>query len=296
VTVILTNILVEVCQILLSCIIFKSDPCLFISVSDLIPQDKKSLLYLLTFTTMFDIIPSIWLINGKCVRLKRGDFATQEVISNNPLEIAKAFEDHGIKWLHLVDLDGARRGEPKNYHILEAIAGYTDLIVDFTGGISTDGDVLKAFEFGAKTITAASVAASYPERFSQWLVSYGREKIILAADTNPSDLKIKTRGWLKKTEIDLFDHIEFFYERGLKYLKVSDVTRDGVMEGPNFELYNKIVGKFPGIHLAASGGVRSIDDFKRLKDMGVTAVVFGRAYYENLISLQDLDKFMAESV
>lgn len=244
---------------------------------------------------MFDIIPSIWLINGKCVRLKRGDFATQEVISNNPLEIAKAFEDHGVRWLHLVDLDGARRGEPKNYHILEAIAGYTDLIVDFTGGISTDGDVLKAFEFGAKTITAASVAASYPERFAQWLVSYGREKIILAADTNPSDLKIKTRGWLKKTEIDLFDHIEFFYERGLKYLKVSDVTRDGVMEGPNFELYKKIVGKFPGIHLAASGGVRNIDDFKQLRDMGVTAVVFGRAYYENLISLEDLDKFMAEN-
>lgn len=122
----------------------------------------------------FDIIPSIWLINGKCVRLKRGDFATEEVISNNPLGIAQAFEDHGIKWLHLVDLDGARRGEPKNYHILEAIAGYTDLIVDFTGGVSTDGDVIKCFEFGAKTITAASVAATYPDRFSQWLVSHGR--------------------------------------------------------------------------------------------------------------------------
>lgn len=243
---------------------------------------------------MFDIIPSIYLINGKCVRLKRGDFSTEEVISNNPLEIAQAFEDHGIRWLHLVDLDGARRGEPKNYHILEAIAGYTNLKVDFTGGVSTDGDVIKSFEHGAAAITAGSVSVTYPERFAQWIMSYGREKIFLAADTNPADHKIKTRGWTKKTEVDLFDHIEDFYSRGLKYLKCSDVTRDGVMEGPNFELYKEIVQKFPTIHLAANGGVRNIDDFKQLKDMGVTAVVFGRAYYEGKISLQDLDKFMAE--
>lgn len=244
---------------------------------------------------MFEIIPSIWLINGKCVRLKRGDFATEEVISNNPLEIAQAFEDHGIKRIHLVDLDGARRGEPKNYHILEAISGYTSLLVDFTGGVSTDGDVIKAFEHGAKTITAASIAAKDPDKFTQWLVSYGRERINLAADTDPQDYKIKIRGWLKKTEIDLFDHIENFYEKGLKFLKCSDVTRDGVSEGPNFELYAEIREKFPEIFLAASGGVRSIDDFKKLRDMGLKAAVFGRAYYENIISLQDLDKFNAEN-
>lgn len=243
---------------------------------------------------MFDIIPSIWLINGKCVRLKRGDFATQEVISNNPLEIAQAFEDHGIRWLHLVDLDGARRGEPKNYHILEAIAGYTNLKIDFTGGISTDGDVLKSFEHGAHAITAASVAAEFPERFAQWIMSYGREKINLAADTSPEDFKIKVRGWTKSTKIDLFDHIEFFYDRGLKYLKCSDVTRDGVMEGPNFDMYKEIIERFPTIRLAASGGVRNTDDFRRLKELGVTAVVFGRAYYEGIITLKDLDKFMAE--
>jgi phosphoribosylformimino-5-aminoimidazole carboxamide ribotide isomerase len=243
---------------------------------------------------MFEIIPSIWLINGKCVRLKRGDFATEEVISHNPLEIAQAFEDHGMKRLHLVDLDGARRGEPKNYHILETIAGYTNLLIDFTGGVSTDGDVIKAFEHGAKTITAASVAARFPDRFTQWLVSYGREKINLAADTNPADHKIKIRGWLKKTEIDLFDHIENFYEKGLKYVKCSDVTRDGVNEGPNFGLYQEIINRFPQIALAASGGVRSIDDFRRLKDMGLNAVVFGRAYYENLIDLKEIDKFMSE--
>ncbi|MFN3998914.1 HisA/HisF-related TIM barrel protein [Algoriphagus sp.] len=244
---------------------------------------------------MFEIIPSIWIIDGKCVRLKRGDFSTQEVISNDPLGIAQTFEGIGIKRLHLVDLDGARRGEPKNYHILEAIAGYTDLLVDYTGGISTDGDVIKCFEFGARTITIASAAANHPERFAQFILSYGREKINLAADTNPADHKIKIKGWLKKTEIDLFDHIEFFYDRGLKYLKCSDVTRDGVMEGPNFELYKEIMERFPTIHIAASGGVRGIDDFKKLRDMGMKAAVFGRAYYEGKLSLNDLEKFLQES-
>jgi phosphoribosylformimino-5-aminoimidazole carboxamide ribotide isomerase len=244
---------------------------------------------------MFEIIPSIWLINGKCVRLKRGDFSTEKVISNNPLEIAQTFESIGLKRLHLVDLDGARRGEPKNYHILEAIAGYTDLKVDYTGGINTDGDVIKCFEFGASTITVGTVAANNPDKLSQFLLSYGREKINLAADVNPVDYKIKIRGWLKKTEIDLFDHIEFFHEKGLKYLKCSDVTRDGIAEGPSFDLFQKIRDKFPSMHLAASGGVRGIDDFKKLKDMGVTASVFGRAYYEGLISLADLEKFNLEN-
>lgn len=242
---------------------------------------------------MFEIIPSIWLIDGKCVRLKRGDFATQEVVSTNSLGIAQQFESIGIKRLHLVDLDGARRGEPKNYHILEAIAGYTDLSVDFTGGVTTDGDVIKCFEFGAKTVTISSAAANHPERFAQFILSYGREKINLAADTNPLDYKIKIRGWLKKTSIDFFDHIEFFYDRGLKYLKVSDVTRDGVMEGPNLELYKTVKQKFPTIHLAASGGVRGIDDFKALRDVGVQSAVFGRAFYEKMISVKELEEFIA---
>ncbi|WP_075350001.1 1-(5-phosphoribosyl)-5-[(5-phosphoribosylamino)methylideneamino]imidazole-4-carboxamide isomerase [Algoriphagus marinus] len=245
---------------------------------------------------MFEIVPSIWLINGKCVRLKRGDFSTEKVISDNPLEIAQAFESIGLKRIHLVDLDGARRGEPKNYHILETITGYTDLKVDFTGGITTDGDVIKSFEFGAATITVSSIAANNPERFAQFLLSYGREKINLAADVNPADEKIKIRGWLKKTEIDLFDHIEFFHERGLKYLKCSDVTRDGIAEGPNFVLFQKIRDRFPSIHLAASGGVRGIDDFRKLKEMGIKAAVFGRAYYEGLISLEELEKFNSENI
>ena len=243
---------------------------------------------------MFEIIPSIWLINGKCVRLKRGDFSTEEVISHNPLEIAQAFEGIGIKWLHLVDLDGARRGEPKNYNILEAITGYTDLEVDFTGGVSTDGDVIKCFEFGAKTVTIASASAKFPERFTQFILSYGREKINMAADTNPLDYKVKIRGWLTKTEINLFDHIEFFYERGLKHVKCSDVTRDGVMEGPNFDLFKEVLERLHNLYLAASGGVRGIDDFKRLRDLGVNAAVFWRAYYEGKISLKDLEDFISK--
>ncbi len=241
----------------------------------------------------FEIIPSIWLINGRCVRLKRGDFSTEEVISNNPLSIAQDFESVGIKRIHLVDLDGARRGEPKNYHILEAIAGYTDLMIDFTGGVTTDGDVIKSFENGASTVTISSAAANHPERFAQFILSYGREKIILAADTSPADHKIKIRGWLKKTEIDLFDHLEFFYERGLKYAKVSDTTRDGVMEGPNLELYKEVLEKFPSINLRASGGIRGIEDFKSLKDMGVQSVLFGRAFFEGKITLDDIADFKA---
>lgn len=241
---------------------------------------------------MFEIIPSIWIINGKCVRLRKGDFTTEQLISENPLEIAQEFEECGVERIHLVDLDGARRGSPKNYHILHIIAAYTSLKVDFTGGISTDGDVIKVFENGAKTLTAASIAARSPEKFNQWLISYGREKINMAADTDPNDHLVKIGGWQKKTDIHLFDHISYFYERGLKYLKCSDITREGVMEGPNFALYKEIIDKFPNLHLVASGGVRSVDDFVKLRDMGLRGVVFGKAYYEGKVSKEDLKVFI----
>jgi len=243
---------------------------------------------------MFEIIPAIWIYKGKCVRLIRGDFSTQEIISDNPLKLAQSFEDHGMSQLHLVDLDGAQRGEPKNYHILETIASHTRLRIDFTGGITTDGDVNKAFEYGAQTITASSIAVQNPDKFTQWIISYGREKIKLAADINPVDNKIKTQGWIRKTEIDLFDHIDYFFERGLKYLKCSDISRDGVMDGPNFELYRTISERYPDICLVASGGVRNVDDFRTLKLMGLNGVVFGSAFYENKISIQDIDAFLAE--
>ncbi|SRR5690606_3411283 len=245
---------------------------------------------------MFEVIPAIWIYKGKCVRLTRGDFSSGEVISSNPLQLAQSFEEHGMSQLHLVDLDGAMTGEPKNYHALETIAGHTGLKIDFTGGITTDGDVNQAFEYGAKTITASSLATRDPEKFTQWIISYGREKIKLAADINPADYKIKIEGWIKKTEIDLFEHIEYFFERGLKYLKCSDISRDGVMDGPNLDLYKTIRGRYPHLNLIASGGVRSIDDFRNLKHLGVTGVVFGSAFYENKITIKDIDAFLAENI
>ena len=243
---------------------------------------------------MFEIIPAIWIYEGKCVRLTRGDFTSGEIISQNPLQLARSFEEHGMSQVHLVDLDGAKRGEPKNYHILETIAGHTGLEIDFTGGINTDGDVNKAFEYGAKTITASSVATRNPEKFTQWIISYGREKVKLAADINPADYKIKIEGWIKKTEINLFDHIDHFFDRGLKYLKCSDISRDGVMDGPNLDLYKKIRDQYPNLSLIASGGVRTADDFRKLKQLGLSGVVFGSAFYENKITIEDIDAFLAE--
>ncbi len=244
---------------------------------------------------MFEIIPAIWIYEGKCVRLTRGDFTSGEIISRNPLQLARSFEEHGMSQVHLVDLDGAQRGEPKNYHILETLAGHTELKIDFTGGITTDGDVNKAFEYGANTITASSVAARNPEKFTQWIISYGREKIKMAADINPADYKIKIEGWIRKTEIDLLDHIDYFFGRGLKYLKCSDISRDGVMDGPNLDLYKKIRNAYPDLSLIASGGVRTVDDFRRLKQLGLSGVVFGSAFYENKITIEDIDAFLGET-
>ncbi|MDN4164512.1 1-(5-phosphoribosyl)-5-[(5-phosphoribosylamino)methylideneamino] imidazole-4-carboxamide isomerase [Cytophagales bacterium LB-30] len=239
---------------------------------------------------MIQIIPSITIIEGKVVRLKQGDFSSEKVYDSNPLDVAKRFEDHGIKVVHLVDLDGALKGEPVAYHALEAIAGHTNLEVDFTGGVMTDGDVMKAFEYGAKYITAGTIAHQDPEQFASWVLSYGREKMTLSADAQNN--KIAVKGWQKATQIDLFEHIEFFYNRGLKYVKTTDISKDGVMEGPAFDLYADILKRFPNICILASGGVRHVDDIRQLNEMGVFAVIFGRAYYEGKIKLEDLKEFL----
>jgi phosphoribosylformimino-5-aminoimidazole carboxamide ribotide isomerase len=238
------------------------------------------------------IIPSISILNGKLTRLSKGDFSTEKVYKESPIDVAKRFEDHGIEVIHLVDLDGAKKGSPVNYHILETIAGYTNLKIDFTGGISTDGAISKAYEYGASYITAASIAVSQPDLFSDWIVSYGREKMTLGADA--LDGKIAIRGWQKNTEIDLFDHIERFYSRGLKYVKTTDISKDGVMTGPSFDIYKEIMNRFSGICVLASGGVQSIDDVKRLHDRGVFAVIIGRALYEENITLKELEGFLVK--
>lgn len=227
------------------------------------------------------------------IRLQQGDFSREKVYDESPIDLARNFQDHGIEVVHLVDLDGARRGEPKNYHILEALSGYTSLKIDFTGGIHTDGDISKAYEYGASYITAASVAVSNKKQFASWIISYGREKITLGADAR--DGKIAVRGWEKDTDIDLFKHIEYFYSRGLKYVKSTDISKEGTMEGPAFDLYQKIIDTFPDICVLASGGVRNIDDVKRLNDMGVFAVIVGKALYEGKIKLKELEEFLVKS-
>lgn len=242
---------------------------------------------------MIQIIPSIAINEGKVIRLQQGDFSKEKVYDQSPIDLAKTFEDHGIEVVHLVDLDGARRGQPVNYHILEAIAGYTGLKIDFTGGIHTDGDISKAYEYGASYITAASVAVSRKELFSSWIISYGREKITLGADAING--KIAIRGWQKSTDLDIMDHIEYFYSRGLKYVKTTDISKDGVMQGPAFDLYQNIIDRFPDICVLASGGVRNVDDIKRLNDMGVFAVIFGKAFYEGRIQLKELEQFLVKA-
>lgn len=241
---------------------------------------------------MIQIIPSISILNNKIVRLSKGDYTKEKVYHEGPIEMCKRFEDNGIEVVHLVDLDGAKRGNPINYPLLEAITGHTNLKVDFTGGITTDGDISKAYEYGASYITAASLAVTNQELFASWIISYGREKITLGADT--LDGKIAFRGWQKNTSIDLFEHIDYFYSRGLKYVKTTDIAKDGIMAGPSFQLYEKIIDTFPDICVLASGGIRSIDDITHLNDIGVFAVIIGRALYEKKILLSELDTFLAK--
>ncbi len=239
---------------------------------------------------MIQIIPSISVIDGKLSRLKQGDYSKETVYKDSPVDIAKRFEDCGVKRIHIVDLDGARKGSPVNYHILEDIANFTNMKVDFGGGITTDGDISKAYEHGATTITAASVAINNKKLFASWLISYGREKITLAADAKNG--KIAIRGWQKKTETTLEEHIEYFNMRGIKYVKSSDVLKDGILQGPNFKMYEQLVKRFPDIHFLASGGVRSLDDIKHLEDIGVKGVIFGKAYYEGNLTLKDIESLM----
>jgi phosphoribosylformimino-5-aminoimidazole carboxamide ribotide isomerase len=244
---------------------------------------------------MIQVIPSIAIRNGKVVKMRKGDPTSEKAYDENPLDLAKRFETHGIEVVHLVDLDGAERGSPKNYHVLEAIAGHTDLKIDFTGGVCTDGDIGKAFEFGADYVTASSIAITNPDLFASWIMSFGREKITLGADvTDIVSKKIAFRGWQKKSEITLFDHLQYFYDRGLKYVKSTDISRDGVLEGPAFSFYQEILNNFPDLKVLASGGVRGVDDIKRLNEMGIFAVIFGKAYYEGILKLKDLEQFIVK--
>jgi phosphoribosylformimino-5-aminoimidazole carboxamide ribotide isomerase len=243
---------------------------------------------------MIQLVPSITVMKGKSVRLTKGDFSSETIYDEPPLDVAMQFEQHGIERVYLVDLEGSKKGSPVNYHVLEAMAGHTNLKINYAGGVHTDGDILKLIEFGADSITSATMAVYKPELFTSWLMSYGRNKIALGADSLNGQIRVG--GWLKDTSIDLFEHIDFFYQNGLKYLKTTDISRDGVLEGPSFDLFEQLVARFPNLHIFASGGVRNVDDIKRLADIGVYGVIFGKAYYEGKITLKDIETLVVKSV
>jgi len=238
---------------------------------------------------MFKVIPVLSISEGKVVLLKKGDFTDQLKYDFNLIDAAKLLEDNGIEVVHFLDLDGVKKGTPKNYNTLETIARHSNLKIDFMGGIRTDGDINKALEYGATYFTASSIAVNNNELFASWIVSYGREKLSLMA--NVSDGKLLYKAYNKKADINLEDHIEYFHMRGLKYLKVTDINRDGILEGPNFDLIQSLHDKFPDMCIVASGGVRSLDDIKRLKDMGIYGVIVARALYEGKIKISDLKEF-----
>ncbi len=239
------------------------------------------------------IIPAIDIIDGKCIRLTKGDYSTKKIYSNSPVDIAKSFEDHGIEFLHLVDLDGAKSKGIKNHRVLEKIARFTNLKIDFGGGIKKDSDIQQAFDSGANQVTGGSVAVSQPEKMSNWMNSYGVDKIILGADVRGE--KIAINGWMDNSKIDLLPFLESYTTQDLKYLICTDISKDGMLMGPSFELYQKIQNKFPQIKLIASGGVSSMGDLEQLAKMDLEGAIVGKAIYEGRISLKELEKFIIQT-
>ena len=239
---------------------------------------------------MIEIIPAIDIIDGKCVRLTQGDYNQKTVYNEDPVEVAKMFEDAGIKRLHTVDLDGARSSHVVNTRVIERIATHTNLTIDFGGGIKSDEDLRKAFDAGAQMVTIGSVAVKEPELFASWVETYGREKIILGADVKNGYISIS--GWLEEGEQKLMDFICHHTKNGIHNVLCTDISRDGMLQGPAIELYKDIMAHYPNLHLIASGGVSCINDIERLNDAGIPAVVFGKAIYEGRINLKELERFL----
>lgn len=231
------------------------------------------------------IIPAIDIIGGKCVRLTKGDYSTQKIYSENPVDMAKMFEDNDIKFLHVVDLDGAKSKQIVNYKTLEMLSSKTGLQIDFGGGIKSETDIKTAFECGAKQITVGSVAAQNPELMLEWLVKYGAEKIILGADCK--NRMIATNGWLESSTLDVVEFIKEFNKNGGTYSIVTDIDKDGMLQGPAFGLYEEILDETT-ISLIASGGITTIEDLQKLKKLGCEGAIIGKAIYEGTINLKEL--------
>lgn len=240
---------------------------------------------------MIEIIPAIDIIDGKCVRLSQGDYDSKKVYNENPVEVAKEFEDNGIRRLHVVDLDGAASNHVVNYRTLEQIAHRTSLIIDFGGGVKSDEDLMIAFENGAQMVTGGSIAVKNPERFSRWIEQYGSEKIILGADVK--DHKIAVNGWKDESTCELFPFLDGYVHKGIEKVICTDISCDGMLAGPSLKLYKEILEKYPTLYLIASGGVSSVGDIEALEEAGIPAVIFGKALYEGRITLKELLRFLS---
>lgn len=237
-----------------------------------------------------EIIPAIDIIDGKCVRLTQGDYSQKTIYNENPLEVALQFESIGIKRLHLVDLDGAKLGKIVNYKVLEAIATKTSLSIDFGGGIKTDADIDTVFNYGADLATVGSIAVKNKVLFFSWIKKYGANKLFLGADVKSE--KIAIGGWFETTDISIYDFIEENLAEGIQHVFCTDISKDGLLQGPSIDLYKKIINKFPTINLTASGGVSNTTDLIELKNMGCSAAIVGKAIYEGRITMNELKQFI----
>lgn len=235
-----------------------------------------------------EIVPAIDIIDGKCVRLTKGDYNIRKTYSDNPLDMALRFQDAGIRRLHLVDLDGAKSKHIVNYPTLEAIAGHTDLTIDFGGGIKSTADLETALGCGAAMVTVGSTAVTQPELMTEWIEQFGQEHIILGADAR--DGKISVNGWKEDSDLTLSDFIRSYMQKGITQVLCTDINRDGMLQGPAVDLYKSLLSEFPGIKLIASGGVSSVQDLTDLKEAGLPAAIVGKAYYEGRITLDQLSK------
>ncbi len=235
---------------------------------------------------MIEIIPAIDLIDGECVRLSQGDFAQKKIYSENPLEIAKSFEAVGLKRLHIVDLDGAKNGKVTNLKVLKTIAANTNLTIDFGGGIKTDEDIKSVFDAGAEMASIGSVAVKNAEKFFEWLNQYGSKKILLGADVKGENLAIN--GWQTETEIEILPFLQDYFAKGVTQTFVTDISKDGLLQGSSNDLYASILHEIPEIKLIASGGVSNIEDIYELEKIGCSGVIVGKAIYEGRIKLNDL--------
>lgn len=239
---------------------------------------------------MFQIIPAIDIIDGKCVRLTQGDYSQKKTYNENPLEVAKMFEDAGIQRLHLVDLDGAKQKKIINFKVLDTIASNTSLHIDFGGGVQSDEDIRAAFDFGAKQITGGSVAIKNPALFQSWLSTYGGERIILGADAKNE--KIAVSGWEEETTVWIYDFIEEYTQKGVLYTISTDVAKDGLLQGASTQLYKKMKEQFPKLHIIASGGVSNLADIEELMELNIFGVIVGKAIYEGRVSLKEIQDLM----